>query len=66
MFMALIKLLQGPGDHLTPREIVAELDKYIVSQEEAKKSVALPSGTAGGVSRSLSISGTKSRLKISS
>jgi ATP-dependent HslUV protease ATP-binding subunit HslU len=41
MFMALIKLLQGPGDHLTPREIVAELDKYIVSQEEAKKSVAI-------------------------
>ncbi len=39
--MALIKLLQGPGDHLTPREIVAELDKYIVSQEEAKKSVAI-------------------------
>jgi ATP-dependent HslUV protease ATP-binding subunit HslU len=35
------KLLTGPGDHLTPREIVAELDKYIVGQEEAKKSVAI-------------------------
>jgi ATP-dependent HslUV protease ATP-binding subunit HslU len=35
------KLLRGPGDHLTPREIVAELDKYIVGQEEAKKSVAI-------------------------
>jgi ATP-dependent HslUV protease ATP-binding subunit HslU len=41
MFMALIKLLRGPGDHLTPRETVVELDKYIVSQEEAKKSVAI-------------------------
>ena len=35
------KLLSGPRDHLTPREIVAELDKYIVGQEEAKKSVAI-------------------------
>jgi ATP-dependent HslUV protease ATP-binding subunit HslU len=33
--------LPGPRDHLTPREIVAELDKYIVGQEEAKKSVAI-------------------------
>jgi len=39
--MSLIKLLQGPGDHLTPRETVAELDKYIVGQEDAKKSVAI-------------------------
>jgi ATP-dependent HslUV protease ATP-binding subunit HslU len=29
------------GDALTPREIVAELDKYIVGQENAKKSVAI-------------------------
>jgi ATP-dependent HslUV protease ATP-binding subunit HslU len=35
------KLITGPRDHLTPREIVAELDKYIVGQEEAKKSVAI-------------------------
>ena len=34
-------LLTGPGDHLTPREIVVELDKYVVGQEEAKKSVAI-------------------------
>jgi ATP-dependent HslUV protease ATP-binding subunit HslU len=39
--MSLIKLLQGPGDHLTPRETVQELDKYIVGQEDAKKSVAI-------------------------
>lgn len=39
--MSLLKLLRGPGDHLTPRETVAELDKYIVGQEEAKKSVAI-------------------------
>ncbi len=39
--MALIKLPRGSGDQLTPREIVAELDKYIVGQEEAKKSVAI-------------------------
>ncbi len=35
------KLSSPSGDHLTPREIVAELDKYIVGQEEAKKCVAI-------------------------
>ncbi len=35
------KLLRASGDHLTPREIVAELDKFIVGQEEAKRSVAI-------------------------
>ncbi len=29
------------SEHLTPREIVKELDKYIIGQEEAKKSVAI-------------------------
>jgi ATP-dependent HslUV protease ATP-binding subunit HslU len=29
------------GDHLAPREIVAELDKYIIGQAEAKRSVAI-------------------------
>jgi ATP-dependent HslUV protease ATP-binding subunit HslU len=29
------------GDHLTPREIVAELDKYVIGQAAAKKSVAI-------------------------
>ena len=28
-------------EHLTPRQIVAELDKYIVGQEEAKRAVAI-------------------------
>jgi len=28
-------------EHLTPREIVRELDRYIIGQEEAKKSVAI-------------------------
>ena len=39
--MELLKAPRGSGDHLTPREIVAELDKYIVGQEDAKKSVAI-------------------------
>jgi ATP-dependent HslUV protease ATP-binding subunit HslU len=39
--MELLKALRGSGDTLTPREIVAELDKYIVGQEDAKKSVAI-------------------------
>ncbi len=34
-------LPRGQGDQLTPREIVAELDKYIVGQEEAKRSVSI-------------------------
>ncbi len=29
------------GDELTPRQIVGELDKYIVGQDEAKKAVAI-------------------------
>ena len=29
------------NSYLTPREIVAELDKYIIGQEEAKKNVAI-------------------------
>ena len=31
----------GLDDKLTPRQIVEELDKYIIGQEEAKKSVAI-------------------------
>ena len=33
--------LQKLSKELTPREIVAELDKYIIGQDEAKKSVAI-------------------------
>src|SRR6201984_3114559 len=32
-------------DDLTPREIVAELDKYVVGQKEAKGAVAIALGT---------------------
>ena len=39
--MEKIKQLPGSGDQLTPRQIVAELDKYIVGQEDAKRSVAI-------------------------
>ena len=28
-------------DQMTPKEIVQELDKYIIGQDEAKKSVAI-------------------------
>ena len=31
----------GKFYNLTPKEIVAELDKYIIGQESAKKSVAI-------------------------
>ncbi|MFC2130792.1 ATP-dependent protease ATPase subunit HslU [Bacteroidota bacterium] len=35
----IIKVLAG--ESLTPRQIVSELDKYIISQDEAKKAVAI-------------------------
>jgi ATP-dependent HslUV protease ATP-binding subunit HslU len=39
--MELIRLNPVSGDHLTPRQIEAELDKYIVSQKDAKRAVAI-------------------------
>jgi ATP-dependent HslUV protease ATP-binding subunit HslU len=39
--MELMKNRPEHGDHLTPREIVAELDKYVIGQAAAKKSVAI-------------------------
>jgi ATP-dependent HslUV protease ATP-binding subunit HslU len=39
--MKLLKFLPAAGDHLTPRETVAELDKYIVGQKDAKRAVAI-------------------------
>ena len=40
-------------DELTPREIVRELDKYVIGQHDAKRAVALRSATAS-VARSSS------------
>jgi ATP-dependent HslUV protease ATP-binding subunit HslU len=37
----MLKIPPTSGDHLTPREIVGELDKYIVGQKEAKRAVAI-------------------------
>ena len=34
---------QSRGNELTPREIVRELDRYIIGQDNAKKSVAIAS-----------------------
>ena len=31
----------APQDELTPRQIVGELDKYVVAQDDAKKAVAI-------------------------
>ncbi|MBI2469428.1 MAG: ATP-dependent protease ATPase subunit HslU [Candidatus Rokubacteria bacterium] len=31
----------GPGTHLTPAQIVAELDRYIIGQDRAKRAVAV-------------------------
>jgi len=42
--MSLVHPLQAPvsaGSSLTPREIVAELDKYVVGQAKAKRAVAI-------------------------
>jgi ATP-dependent HslUV protease ATP-binding subunit HslU len=40
--MVVRSFLRGkPVEHLTPRQIVAELDKYIVGQTEAKRAVAI-------------------------
>ena len=34
-------ILSKKKDNLTPREIMIELDKYIIGQDKAKKSVAI-------------------------
>ena len=39
--MELLKFIPVSGDHLTPQETVAELDKYIVGQKDAKRAVAI-------------------------
>jgi ATP-dependent protease HslVU (ClpYQ) ATPase subunit len=35
---------------LTPREIVSELDRFIIGQKDAKRAVAVALATAGGAS----------------
>ncbi len=37
----MLKFPRPSGDHLTPQETVAELDKYIVGQKDAKRAVAI-------------------------
>ena len=39
--MAKKQSIQSNGNELTPRQIVRELDKYIIGQDAAKKSVAI-------------------------
>ncbi len=56
---ALVPAPARRGDHLTPRQIVAELDKYIIGQAEAKRSVAIALRNAGGGSRSPKSCGMK-------
>ena len=41
----------GAPDELTPRQIVAELDKYIVGQDAAKRAVAIALRNRGSRSR---------------
>lgn len=49
---------------LTPRQVVSELDKYIVGQKEAKNLLLLPCATVIGVVSCRMISGMKLCLKI--
>ena len=51
---------------LTPREIVGQLDKYVIGQKNAKRSVAIALGTAGAASGSPKICATRSPPKTSS
>ena len=39
--MSEVKKLPGHGHELTPREVVRELDRYIIGQDEAKRAVAI-------------------------
>jgi ATP-dependent HslUV protease ATP-binding subunit HslU len=41
MAISLPETLAPPTDMLTPRQIVAELDKYVVGQKDAKRAVAI-------------------------
>jgi ATP-dependent HslUV protease ATP-binding subunit HslU len=41
MAISLPETLAPPSDSLTPRQIVAELDKYVIGQKDAKRAVAI-------------------------
>ena len=41
MVALIMEEMKNSMDNLTPRDIVRELDKYIIGQDEAKKSVAI-------------------------
>ena len=41
MAITLPETLAPPTDSLTPREIVAELDKHVIGQKDAKRPVAI-------------------------
>ena len=39
--MSEMKKLPGRAHELTPREVVRELDRYIIGQDDAKRAVAI-------------------------
>jgi ATP-dependent HslUV protease ATP-binding subunit HslU len=39
--------MKEESDYLTPKQIVTELDKYIVGQHDAKRNVAIACATGG-------------------
>ena len=54
------------GATFTPREVVSELDRYIVGQGDAKRAVAIAPATAGAASKSRQTSATTSSRRTSS
>jgi ATP-dependent HslUV protease ATP-binding subunit HslU len=54
------------AERLTPKEIVRELDKYIVGQRAAKRAVAIALRNRGAGSSSPPRCATRSRRKTSS
>ena len=50
---------------LTPREIVSELDRFIIGQADAKRAVAVALGTAGGASSCRTTFATRSIRRTS-
>jgi ATP-dependent protease HslVU (ClpYQ) ATPase subunit len=50
---------------MTPREIVEELDKYIIGQHDAKRAVAMRCATAGAAQQIRSRCAARSRRRTS-